>query len=709
MASPLRKLSRFIKMGLFLALILALYAGMGFYLIPEIIKAKLPPTVEEATGRKTSLSHVKFNPFVFTFSLHGFELQEKNGKPFARFEELFVDFDVKASISEWALMFGDLRLSRPHVQISIGKNGKLNFSDLLALGAKKPGSKPLEIPPLRIARIQLEAGRVDFTDVSGGKPFNASLSTVDVKIEKFDSAAGHKMPYQLQLTLTPKEGIEAKGELSINPVRSNGHVSFKGISTRKFWEYFHDKVRFEVQDGSLFAKAAYRFDMAGKKAKFVLSGGQLKLDSVKIAESGEGQVLIDIPLLSLEEIGFDLAAQRFSVGNVISRNGHLKTWLNEDGSFNYAALFAAPEAAGNPATKAAEKTGSSSWKVHIAKADISDYAIEFEDRTREQPVALQFTSTALTITPISLEPGAKMQVDFKTETNDIGRLELAGTTVFEPLQADFKVTASEVGLTAFRSYLEDLVRLDLVSGQLDVAGDFSYGGAEGNSPKARFTGTIGVTDFSTKDKEQGLEIINWRSLVLSQLQFDFAPNRLRIDEIVADAPYARIIIEPDQTVNVSKLVVKKEDAGDETAADQREQGMPIEIDRVRIENGTAFFADQTLQPAFSTGIQGLHGGIKGLTTEKSQRAVVSLEGKVDKYAPVKIWGEINPFSASKYSDIKLQFSNLDLTRYSPYSGKFAGYRIEKGKMKVDLEYKLSDRKLKAENNIILDRLTLGER
>jgi hypothetical protein len=88
--------------------------------------------------------------------------------------------------------------------------------------------------------------------------------------------------------------------------------------------------------------------------------------------------------------------------------------------------------------------------------------------------------------------------------------------------------------------------------------------------------------------------------------------------------------------------------------------------------------------------------------------VVKLDGKVDAYAPVTIEGEVNYLSADAYTDLKLAFDNMELTTFTPYSGKFAGYHIDKGKLSVRLAYHIEDRKLDAQHKIILDQC-LGER
>jgi hypothetical protein len=57
----------------------------------------------------------------------------------------------------------------------------------------------------------------------------------------------------------------------------------------------------------------------------------------------------------------------------------------------------------------------------------------------------------------------------------------------------------------------------------------------------------------------------------------------------------------------------------------------------------------------------------------------------------------------------MSFKDIDLTIVNPYSGRFVGYKIDKGKLSVDVSYKVEDRKLDAKQHIVVDQLELGDR
>ena len=66
-------------------------------------------------------------------------------------------------------------------------------------------------------------------------------------------------------------------------------------------------------------------------------------------------------------------------------------------------------------------------------------------------------------------------------------------------------------------------------------------------------------------------------------------------------------------------------------------------------------------------------------------------------------------SKELFLDIVADAKEIELSPMSPYSGKYVGYGIEKGKLSFNVKYKLENRKLSAENKIILNQLTFGDK
>ena len=136
--------------------------------------------------------------------------------------------------------------------------------------------------------------------------------------------------------------------------------------------------------------------------------------------------------------------------------------------------------------------------------------------------------------------------------------------------------------------------------------------------------------------------------------------------------------------------------------------MPIRIRELRVENGRMDFADFSIQPNFAANITGLNGTVTGMSSNPKARATVDMKGKVGEFSPVTIAGEVQPFAFDRHTDIGLKFENISLPIFNPYSGKFAGYNIAKGKLTTDLHYTIDERKLDAKHHIRIDQLEWGE-
>jgi hypothetical protein len=128
---------------------------------------------------------------------------------------------------------------------------------------------------------------------------------------------------------------------------------------------------------------------------------------------------------------------------------------------------------------------------------------------------------------------------------------------------------------------------------------------------------------------------------------------------------------------------------------------------VIFKGGNIDFDDQFIKPNYRANLTGITGKISSLAPENPGK--LRINGVVDKSAPFKITGELDPFRGDLFLDISAKITGIDLPIFSPYSGKYLGYVIEKGKLSADISYDLKEGELKAENNIFLDQFSLGKK
>jgi hypothetical protein len=385
---------------------------------------------------------------------------------------------------------------------------------------------------------------------------------------------------------------------------------------------------------------------------------------------------------------------------------------------------AAAQPAAEPQPQAANPTPadppSDAWHVSAPKIELRSADIRVDDHSAAQPANFHLAPLDLTVGGFTSPLATPLDLELSTGVNESGRFATQGQLDVDTLSGRFSIDATAIPLPAAQPYLDEVVGFNLVSGNAFAQGTLSVSAAQALS----FEGEAGIDDLRTTDKELEEDFVKWAGLKLTGLNVQTQPLSVRIADIAVTEPYARVIISASGATNLQDALTahggaQHAAAADEPAPVETKQPLvgrappppatelPVEIDMVRIADGSLSFADRSLKPNFDIGIQKLAGQIKGLSARPDARADVQLEGQVDRYTPVKITGKVNYFAAVTYTDLRMAFRNLELTSFSPYSGKFAGYRIERGKLKVNLNYLVKKRRLEAKHKIIVDQLQLG--
>ncbi|MFB1010298.1 MAG: DUF748 domain-containing protein, partial [Thiopseudomonas sp.] len=249
--------------------------------------------------------------------------------------------------------------------------------------------------------------------------------------------------------------------------------------------------------------------------------------------------------------------------------------------------------------------------------------------------------------------------------------------------------------------------IELLSAFADASLDARF--ATLHEPIPELSGNLKVKQLHIRDQTQNRDLLKWQALNIENISFKQQKNHthLGIGRIHAVQPYARLVINENQTTNISQIL-KPQPAGEPAGAGDN-SSFSFALGEIRIENGSANFADYSLQPHFATAIQKLNGRIGSLATDQNKSTPLNISGAVDNYAPVRISGSLTPFDPLQQLDITTEFKNIELTALTPYSGKFAGYRIKKGRLNLALHYQVSKGQLEASNTVLLEKLQLGEK
>ncbi len=705
------------KPALIIAGLLAFYAIVGFFIIPAVIKAQLPEIIQEQTGRSSTIQQVKFNPFSLEFSLHNFAMKEKDQQQdFVTFKEFYVNTEAFSSLFQLALVFDEVRLTDSFVKVARNTDKAFNFSDLLAdkEEAEPEEKSEGEMFPLKVNIIKWVNGQFLWQDNHFNEPVTEPIKPINLVLENFSTIIDDKSQLELTMDLGSGGHLEWQGKLSISPLASDGHIRVSEIRSHNLWKLLlQDKVGFVIKEGEKTVEANYQFSLIDENLSFIINDASFDLTQLKIAEKGKEKILIDVPEFSIKGIDFDLAKQKVQIDSVFTQDAKLLAWLNSDGSINYQSLFKMVETENSPAAKpqtADVETTDKKWQVQVKTISLKNYDFQFDDRTTKKPVRIGLNPIDFKLTDFTIEPGSKLPFQLSVAVNNGGKLNIDGSTVLEPFSATLNLNVNDIALRPFQPYVEPFARLNFIGGKFNTDGQLILSLPKQGDLQLKYAGNSSIKGLHTRDKKLRKDFVKWRSLKLSKIDFNLNPMRFTVANVLLDRPYARVTIKKDHSTNLDDIFItsepKKKTKKQKPVKTKKTTAPFYKINKFSIRKGSSDFSDYSIILPFIAKLNDLNGGVKGIASTRNSTTHVALKGKVYDLAPVEIKGKFTP--DFRNLDIVMHFGGMPLPYVSPYSAEFAGYKIEKGKLSLDLEYKVVNRKLTAENKLVIDQLTLGE-
>jgi hypothetical protein len=734
---------------------LVVFSGVGFFVVPPILKSVLTKKLSEKLHRPVAIRQIKVNPFVLSVTVRGLLIKERNDRnAFVSFDELYLNFQ-SISILKKGLILSEIKVNKPYVKIVRNEDGSYNFSDLLE-------SKPLESKPKKeeknprfsLNNVQILNGSVDFFD--GPKHTTHKLRDMNIKIPFISS-----LPYYADIYLQPS--FEAK--VNDTPVSFKGEtkpfkdslethldINVKDLDIPFYMAYSPFKTPFKMLSGFLDINTGVSYIQYRDRPPYLNVTGNVAFKKVKIVDL-KANPLVSLPASEISFAPSDLIAKKIHLANVMIQSPELKISRDRSAKINLLDFLPEKQPGGKPPAK--ETTPLSLDADHI---QVADGKIEFSDFMPQEPVNLIAEKMNFKGTNFSTAKDSKGEASLSLVFNKKGSVTTSGSVGINPPSANMKLNVRGIEIAPFQSYFTDLVKIIITRGDMSLKGIFSAGYAEDGIMKASYKGEAFVKNFTSLDKANAEEFLKWNSLYFGGMDATYNPFYVNIAQVALTDFYSLIIINKDGSINLQGVMQEK--GSDKATAEQQEAGEPIveayaepveagskeipggelqkpseaaqekpadiaskslaaaptqkpekliKIKTVTLQGGTINFSDRHIEPNYSSNFLEIGGRVSGLSSEENKFANVELRGKLENYAPLEITGKINPLRDDLYVDLKIDFKNMDMSPLTPYSGRYLGYTIQKGALSLNLQYLIVKKKLDSQNNIFLDQFTLGDR
>ena len=719
----------------------ALYGVAGGLVAPPIVKHVLESKLQERLGRTAAVDRVRINPYTLQVSIKGLSILEPDGKTvFASFDELDADGSAM-SIFRLAPVIDELTLSGLHVRLVREAESRYNASDILArlaADARAAGAEPKKDPArFSVENIRLLGATVDFDDrplgvkhqvtrVQLAIPFISNLPThLKDQVQPSFFAVVNGAPVKLTGEALPFE----------DTVRTHFNLDLQAVDVPRYLGYLPAGLPVKVDSGRLDARVSLRFTQAAGRDPIVDIAGNVALSGVALSGSDgplgrverlEADVASLAPLRGLvkvsavrlngiaamqdqwkiasvevRDVDVDAAKRAVRVASLTTADGTLALKRNPDGSIEMPRIATA--APGEPSPK---------WDVALASLRLTGYALALLDTSVKPAATHRLVLASLEGEKLSTDKGFSGAANAKLQVGKGGALDVSASFALQPLTVKATVDARRIDLVPLRAYVGQFPTVAVKSVLASAKGTATVQG-EGKAMRIAYAGSAELADLATSDTLIKEDLLNWKSVRSNGIKLDYAGSgalQLAVAEVVVDKVYSRIVVTPEGKLNVQQLRTA-------TASEPRGAGATppppasrdIRMDRITFVDSRLNFTDHFIKPNYTADVQGLRGTVTDLSSAPESRASVDLQGRWDEASPVIIAGKVNPLRGDLFLDIAAQGQEIDLTKLTAYSQRYAGYGITAGRLTLDVKYHIEGGKMSGRNRILVDQLAFGDK
>ena len=384
-----------------------LYALLGFLLTPWIVTRYVNNFAVEKLKRKASIAEVRVNPFLFTFEAKDFVFQEADNRPIIGFGRLFVDFQL-SSFFRWAWTFADIRIERPSLHVEIQDNDRLNFADLADSFPRSEDPPPIDRRPPRllVQHAQVVGGSFTFSDRSDTTHATETFSPLNLEFNEISTLPERKGPYTVKADLPGGGTVGWQGEISLDPIFSEGKLNMTGFKLATAWKFFQDELNLAEPAGEIDFSTRYRFDYQESIPLLVLQDAKFALKRLLLTEKGKNTTLLSLEAIEAVGMNFDLQARELMIPKIVVRDGKAAAAVDEKGIFDWQKLVTHSESTAVTAPIPGTSTPESQpFRLKAGEVRVENVAVNYTDRSRANPIALAVDELNILLN-VSAETGA---------------------------------------------------------------------------------------------------------------------------------------------------------------------------------------------------------------------------------------------------------------------------------------------------------------
>ena len=750
------------------ALLIPLVIVALFYLfawagLPRLVHWQAEKQVLERSGHVLKMDLPEFNPFKLTLRIPNLSLATPEGEPLVAFDQLYVDVSG-TDLFTGLIALDQIDLKNLNLTVALLPEGKNNFTALLdAFKTEPPPEEQSNEPPaFLLSHLLITEAAIDFEDRR--KPNGLKTRIEPLSLELRDLATRSENDGDFMLNAITGLGAELKlrAQVQLADPSAVGEFSLTGLDISKLEPLLKpllptappagtadlalnfdvnlkedpaaeaaqprvlvNNINAEVRNFNIQAKpkgaaATAQFAKLNiNNGNFDLQTNKAELGSIVLAglqlNHGNKAKAIALNNIAVGPIAVDLTKQHAVVNTATVKGGQVNVKRNAQGELDLLASindWIPAEPTPKPAAKQpSAEAPTQPWAYSVNAVAVSGINAAFEDESMKPSLKVGLNNIAVSSSGISQNLNKALPLKASLNLESGGDISVDGTLTPATAAAQLNVEINALALKLAQPLIGQFAKLDLVNGAVSSKGKATY-----NANEQSYTGSFAVTNLRLNEAGSKNSFFEFKRLSAPSLTA--SAKGLNISQLTLEGLDTALLIAKDKSTNISRILVSNPAPATTEKPPATDQGktkpskapaFAVNINRFKIANSQLDFADESLFIPFGTRINNLEGVLNGLSNKPGARGELALTGAIDEYGEADARGTVNLLDPTAFMDIAVKFNNVEMSNLTAYSGTFANRKIESGKLSLNLNYKIENQQLNSTNQVVVDKLKLGER
>lgn len=632
-------------------------------------------------------------------TIENFLALENDQKTVIAFEQLNIKL-LPSKLLDGMFRAEKVSFEKPQIHLKRQLDEDINPPQLLdifkKLNTKGKNNQLFKDYDISIKSLSLASGNFIFTNDISPDPLELKFQNINFSMENFSNLENSEAFYNLSLSMSQKTSLHFKGLLSVREKRMLGVVEINAIDLSMIPKLIPSFFNEDIFTGSARIKSDYRISF-NHEEKVDVRMDNINAGIFDIAlSSQDNERVAAIKSATLEDGLIDKKNNLINIKNIKIDGGtfSLDKFVNEMSkmSARYSSLIGNHKKDNN-------------WLFKVGEIGIQNYEVLFKNKKLTKNRAIRLKPVDFKAENLSNAPESETSIEFNADIAEGGTIHIKGESSLLHEKASLDISIKAFSIENLQGLLPLFSDHSLQKGNLYTTGKLEVQNFFNHDPNLSFKGDVDITNMEVNDLLTNENFFLCENMAARGIQISTRRKLYTVSKIQVQDFFNTIEIGP--TGKLVQRIFKRPEKRSKLNHSKGKNENVIKVNSMLFKRGSIKFIDNRIKPQFISKISDINGIVTDFYPATGERASVMASAKTGKKGRIDIKGTTTLFSEKNSSDITVNFKDIEVVEFSPYSKKYFGYEIDGGKLEFTLKFHLNDNKVSVDNAVLLDQFMLG--